>query len=376
MSGATATTNLLLPTLLDERRDGDTRVAPEPGRSPNAFPRTRYQGSKRKLAGAICEHIRDLTFTSVLDAFGGTGAVSYALKRAGKHVVYNDILKFNHQIGLALIQNDSIHLSEDDLDFIQALQSGIPYDDFIERTFEGVYFTREENRWLDLVCQNIPRLECPYRRALAWFAVFQSAMIKRPYNLFHRSNLYMRTASVTRTFGNKTTWDGTFPTYFRRFAAEANNAVNDGGGVCRASCADALDIQGEFDLVYVDTPYIKRNRVGTDYLSFYHFLEGMVGYREWAAVIDLRFKHLPLRQDRDQPWTQADQSAAAFASLFERFRNSILCVSYRSDGIPSIEDISVLLKKFKRNVHIMKLSDYRYALSPNRKVQEILLIGS
>ena len=342
----------------------------------SSFPQTRYQGSKRKLAQAILKSFQDLTFTSVLDAFGGTGSISYVLKQAGKHVVYNDILKFNHQIGLALIQNDSVRLDEDDIAFVQARQHNLVYDDFIERTFEGIYFTREENRWLDLVCQNIPRLACPYRRALAWFAVFQSAMIKRPYNLFHRSNLYMRTATVARTFGNKATWEGTFPEYFQRFAHEANNAVIDGGGVCRASCSDALYIEGDFDLVYVDTPYIKRNRVGTDYLGFYHFLEGMVRYAEWPDAIDPRFKHLPLRQDCDQWWTQADRSASAFERLFDRFRNSILCVSYRSDGIPSIEDIFALLRRFKRDVRTVKLSDYRYALSPNRKAQEILLIGS
>ena len=31
------------------------------------FPATRYQGSKRKLAGVIVSHLRDLEFTTVLD---------------------------------------------------------------------------------------------------------------------------------------------------------------------------------------------------------------------------------------------------------------------------------------------------------------------
>lgn len=342
----------------------------------NAFPQTRYQGSKRKLAGAVVESVRGLTFTSVLDAFGGTGSIAYAFKRAGKHVVYNDILHFNHQVGLALIENDSFQLSESDLVFLQTAEKGLKYDDFIERTFDGIYFTREENRWLDVVCQNIPRLGCPYRRAIAWFAAFQSAMIKRPYNLFHRSNLYMRLAHVPRTFGNKATWERSFADYFRRFAMQANGAVIDARGHCRASCADVLEMEGEFDLVYIDTPYIKRNRVGTDYQGFYHFLEGMVCYRDWDALIDRRFKHLPLRNDGVQPWSQADRSLAAFEKLFARFRDSILCVSYRNDGIPSIDELAALLSQFKSNVRIIKLCDYQYALSSNRNVQELLIIGS
>ena len=132
------------------------------------FPRTRYQGSKRKLAGAIIEQVRELTFTTVLDAFGGTGAVSHASKCAGKQVTYNDVLEFNHQIGLALIENDSIRLEDDESAAVGQRQHGVVYGDFIERTFEGIYFTTEENRWLDVAVANVRGLSCPYKRAIAW----------------------------------------------------------------------------------------------------------------------------------------------------------------------------------------------------------------
>jgi len=218
------------------------------------FPRTRYQGSKRKLAAAIVEQLRDLEFTTVLDAFGGTGAVAYALKQTGKQVTYNDILGFNHQIGLALIENDSVQLGDDEIESIGVRRRGVIYDDFIQRTFAGIYFTDEENEWLDIAVGNARRIENRYSRALAWFALFQSAMVKRPYNLFHRSNLYMRTADVTRSFGNKATWDRSFQTHFRRFANDANAALIDSDGTCRAICRDALDVEPGFDLVYIDRP--------------------------------------------------------------------------------------------------------------------------
>jgi len=341
-----------------------------------AFPQTRFQGSKRKLAGAILGQLEDLSYSTVLDAFGGTGAVSYAFKRAGKSVTYNDILFFNHQIGLALIENDGVRLTEEEDQFLQARGTGFTFDNFIERTFEGIYYTRDENRWLDTVCQNIPRLTCPIKRAIAWFAVFQAALIKRPYNLFHRSNLYMRLAKVKRTFGNKVTWEGPFADYFSRFATDANLAVIDSGGLCRASCADATDVEGDFDLVYIDTPYIKRNGVGVDYRGFYHFLEGLLQYPQWENLIDNRLKHLPLRASPPQPWSDPNQIRAAFERLFHRYRSSILCVSYRSDGIPSISDLASLLRQFKNEVRIIELGSYRYALSPRREIQEMLLIGS
>ena len=59
-----------------------------------SFPRTRYQGSKRKLAGAIIDQLRNLDYTTVLDAFGGTGAVSYAFKRVGKPQEVADVITF------------------------------------------------------------------------------------------------------------------------------------------------------------------------------------------------------------------------------------------------------------------------------------------
>ena len=37
------------------------------------------------------------------------------------------------------------------------------------------------------------------KQALAYFALFQSCIIKRPYNLFHRKNLYVRTKEMKRS---------------------------------------------------------------------------------------------------------------------------------------------------------------------------------
>src|SRR5262245_27517053 len=74
------------------------------------FPSTRYQGSKAKLASWIWEQLTGLEFTTALDAFGGTGAVAYRLKQAGKRVTYNDLLRFNHQFGRALIENKDVRL--------------------------------------------------------------------------------------------------------------------------------------------------------------------------------------------------------------------------------------------------------------------------
>lgn len=337
------------------------------------FPSTRYQGSKRKLTDWIWDNVYPLDFASVLDVFGGTGAVSHMFKNAGKSVTYNDHLVFNHNIGLALIENPSQTLSEDEVTALLQRHADIEYPDFIQKTFVDIYFTDEENAWLDRTIHNIMHLlSDPYKRALALFALFQACIIKRPYNLFHRANLYMRTAQVDRTFGNKTTWDTPFETHFRNFITEANQAVFDNGQTHQALCVDALETPIGCDLVYIDPPYLNKKGTGVDYRDFYHFLEGLMHYDRWHESIDFKSKHRRLRRVKS-PWNDATTILHVFEQLIERHRDSILVVSYRDDGIPSRDQLMRILSRYKPDVQEAS-QPMQYALA-HKKSHELLLIA-
>lgn len=338
-----------------------------------SFPTTRYQGSKLKLVDWIWSNIRDIEFDKALDAFGGTGCVCYLLKMKGKQVAYNDLLKFNYHIGLALIENDVVTLSDDDIDFLLTPHIDIQYPTFIQDTFHDIYFTDSENEWLDVVVTNIGQIRNLYKQALAYFALFQACIIKRPYNLFHRKNLYMRAADVKRSFGNKTTWDTPFPDWFRKFAYEANNSVFSNGRRNIALNCDAISVDGEYDLVYIDPPYISPKGVGVDYLSFYHFLEGLIDYDQWADKIDYRTKHHKLKSAKSI-WTDKKRIYKAFDAVFNKYKNSVLVVSYRYPGIPSEEELMELLVKYKKRVVLVDEKDYKYALS-NGKTRELLFVA-
>jgi len=360
------------PRTNSEERGGSQLFLLQTPPSPR-FPTTRYQGSKVKLAPWIWQHIKGLAFETALDAFGGTGCIAHLLKRHGKEVTHNDLLRSNHLIGLALIENDSIRLSEDDVEFLLSPHQGIAYPDFIQRTFPSIYFTDDENAWLDMVATNIRHLDDPCKQALAYFALFEACLVKRPFNLFHRKNLYLRAADVPRTFGNKATWDTPFPAHFRKFVAAGNRAVFANGRRNRATNADAMEIAGPYDLVYVDTPYISTDGIGVDYLAFYHFLEGLADYEHWAEHIDFGTKH---RAFQKQPceWCDRNRVHHAFDRLFERFRDSILVVSYRADGIPSIPELVSLLRRHKQRVNVTQTLNYRYVLSKRRSA-EVLLVA-
>ena len=186
--------------------------------------------------------------------------------------------------------------------------------------------------------------------------------------------MYLRINNVKRTFGNKTTWDKPFKYYLLKFVNEINNAIFDNGKKCRAIQKDALEIKNEFDLVYIDTPYISNKGVGVDYFQFYHFLEGICDYFNWEKLIDYSKKHRPLKAHNNR-WTDKAKITSSFYELIDHFRKSHIVISYRSDGIPSIEELISIVKQFKRNVRLMTSKNYKYVLSTNNNSNEILLIG-
>lgn len=337
------------------------------------FPSTRYQGSKRKLTDWLWSNVKDLPFSTGLDVFGGTGAVSHLFKRHGKQVTYNDTLKFNWQIGVALIQNAETTITAEDLGLILDRQTNIAYPNFIYRTFSDIYFTDAENQWLDQIVFNIDHfIKDPIKQALARFALFQSCIIKRPYNLFHRANLYMRHAAVERSFGNKHSWDTAFEIHFRLFIAEANAAVFDNHCLNSALNLDAGDTPIGSDLVYLDPPYLNAKGVGVNYYDFYHFLEGLVNYDTWGSQIDFKSRHKRLIP-KPSPWMRPNSILSAFETVIDRHQNSIIVISYRDNGVPSRKALIDLLKYYKPTVTEV-VQDQRYVLATQAS-REMLLIG-
>lgn len=334
------------------------------------YPTTRYQGSKRKILPWIRKCVTDLEFEKVLDLFGGTGSVSYLFKKMGKTVTYNDYLHFNYLSGVALVENSQFRLEPEDINFILTDIEGVKYPQFVEETFEGFFFTREENRWIDHRVSNIRLLRNSYRhkelyfkQALAFYALFQSCLVKRPFNLFHRKNLYIRLNNVQRSFGNAYAWSKTFEQHYRRFSAEVNGLVFSNGKDNLATCKDAFGFKSEnYDLVYIDPPYFSANRcmLACDYPRMYHFLEGLARYDEWPHLIDLTSSILSLR-DGYSSWGPKTDLLTRFSQLFENHHRSIIILSYRSPGIPSISELTELLAKLGKKVSLCTMP-YKYAL--------------
>ncbi len=350
-------------------------------------PSTRYQGSKRKLLGWIHEKVNCLEFDSALDLFGGSGMVGFLFKKMGKHVTYNDYLKFNYYIGKALIENNEVTLTDRDISFLIEFRK---YDNrtFIQDNFKDIYYTDEENKWLDSIIGNIGELEnmfvgptLEYKKALAYYALFQSCLVKRPFNLFHRKNLYLRVAQVKRRFGNKTTWEKPFDILYKQFAEEINRYVFSNGRDNKAINRDAFAIdKNVYDLIYIDPPYFRMygSTPSPDYSRMYHFLEGIANYGTWDSLIDYKSLNLHFKED-GYSWPEKNKVADKIEQLFSKLSKSIVVLSYKSPGIPNEEELIALMGKYKQNVQVHRLP-YRYALSKSKDNQsqnyELLIIGS
>lgn len=337
------------------------------------YPSTRYSGSKRKLLDWIWENVKGLKFNTVLDVFGGTGVVSLLFKRYGKQVFYNDLLKFNQVIGTAVIENTNVVVTDKDIHKILRFNDE-DYPNFIQTNFKGIFFLEHENIWLDKVVANISKISNKYKRCILFSALFQACLAKRPFNLFHRANLYLRTAKVPRSFGNKTTWETPFSNLLERFAKEYNKAVFDNGFENRVIGGhDVFNAPNGVDLVYIDPPYFSTSSdKGTNYLLFYHFLEGIADYKNWKEGFNGGLGKIRRLEDSPeiQSWTHKTKIRESFERLIERVQDSYIVLSYQSNGIPSRDEIKTILSNYKPNVKIFT-KPHRYVLS--KKIKEELL---
>jgi adenine-specific DNA-methyltransferase len=348
---------------------------------PIKLPITRYYGSKRKLINQIWEEIEklEIEFESVLDIFGGSGVFSYYAKTKGKTVYYNDIFKFNYLIGKTLIQQNKNELTYDEAVSLLKPKENKIYHSTIETHFEGIYFTKQENQQIDIFVQNIQELSSENKKLSAYYLLFQSCIIKRPYNLFHRKNLYMRENFTSGNFGNKKTWERSFEELFIRFIDELNKFSFENNRNNLSFNYSALDCPVVADLIYIDPPYIKSDGTNTSYHSKYHFLEGLASYNNIIEYINYSKKNKEIQIGKSSEFENHTNFTMEMTKLLLKHSNSIIVLSYRNNGFPSIEQLSELMQQCKpgMKIYTVDLGQYGYALNKdNSNNREFLIIGS
>ena len=61
-------------------------------------------------------------------------------------------------------------------------------------------------------------------------------------------------------------------------------------------------------------------------------------------------------------------------AILKKFQDNFLAISYNSQGIPSVDELRTMLESYKSSVTLHKRPQ-QYVLSPQKKTEEILLIG-
>jgi len=344
------------------------------------LPVTRYYGSKRKLVQKIWTVFEDLNldFNSVLDVFGGSAIFSYYAKTKNKSVIYNDIFRFNYLIGRALIDNINSTITQDQIVNLLKPKENEKYRNVIYDNYKDIYFTDEENKLIDIVIQNIEKLENEHDKASAYYVLFQTCLIKRPFNIFHRKNLSLRLNHVNSNFGNKKTWEKSFEELFLKFHLELKQFQFESQKENICINSSALNCSYSADLVYIDPPYFNENGTHVSYHSRYHFLEGLSNYDNLESNISLQKNNKEIIINKTAEFEDKKTFCNDLADLVEKHNNSIIAISYRNHGYPSIDDISQILKTHMINckVEIIDLGDYSYALNrSNLGKKEFLIIG-
>lgn len=337
----------------------------DPGRVAQ-FPRLRYMGSKHRLAPALGRVFTEVGGRTALDAFSGSGVVSYLLKTLGYQVTANDFLSFPAVIARATVVNQCVTLSADEIDAI----CGPTADgrDFIQRTFQGLYFPDEDLRFLDSAWSHIDRLESP-KRDVAISALVLSAARKQPRGVFTITDL--------RYDDGRRDLRLPLREHFRERAAEYNSVVFDSGQTCKATNRDIFDISPDgFDLVYLDPPYAPP-RDDNCYIKRYHFLEGLSVYWRGQTIMEnTKTKKLPKRYT---PFSYKHTVTDALRRTVKQFKDSAIVLSYSSNAVPDAEVIEALLREVKDKVEV-RLIDHTYSFGTHsaaqrRSVGEYLFIG-
>lgn len=326
-------------------------------------------GSKQGILSPIWSAIKQLPFTSVLDAFSGSGCVGYLFKSQGKSVISNDFLKYAYHLANALIANaDEILTSEH---VAMLLEPNTKRQNFIQETFQGLYFSDEENLFLDNTYANIQLLTSPFQRSLALSALNRACIKRRARGVF--------TYTGERYNDGRRDLRISLQRQFVEAIELLNGAVFDNDQQNIALNQDVFSLDVTPDLVYLDPPYYTPLS-DNDYLRRYHFVEGLSCY--WQGVEILHNTKTKKLRKYYTPFDSRTEVYGAFERLFKKFSNSIIVLSYSSNSLPRRDELTEMLKSIKSNV-VVHTIEHQYSFgthahkigNQNNAVQEYLFVA-
>jgi adenine-specific DNA-methyltransferase len=334
-----------------------------------AYPELRYMGSKHRLLPWIHGVLRGLNFETAADPFAGSGCVAYLLKTMGKRVIASDFLNFPAVLATATVANNKHLLDGPAIKCLLAARSKGPH--FIEQTFAGIFYTPEDLRFLDRVAANIENLGHPHLRALARAALIRACLKKQPRGVFTVSG------DLSRYDDGRRDLRLSIEEHFLEQVEAFNRVVFDNGRRHTVKRGDVFSLKPRgVDLVYLDPPYVPRSDDNC-YMKRYHFIEGLSCY--WKGVRIMEETRVKKIEKPYTPFSYRKSAIEAFERLFRLYRESIIVLSYSSNGFPDRGVLEDLLRHYKTTVTAFE-KPHRYHFGTHDGVQraavhEYLIVG-
>lgn len=333
-----------------------------------AFPRLRYMGSKYRLVPQLAAIFAETGGTRALDAFSGSGVVSYLMKAQGYEVTSNDFLDFPGVITRAAVGNGAERLAPMDIETI----CGPNRDgrDFIRSTFAGLYFDQDDRSFLDSAWSHIDTMTGG-KRDLAIAALLLSAARKQPRGVFTFTD-------STRYVDGRRDLRLSLREHFVERAQEYNDVVFDDGRAHRTITGDVAALPAEhWDLVYLDPPYAPPSD-DADYMKRYHFLQGLSVYWEGQELMpETRTKKIAKKYT---PFAYKRTITEALRRTLEQFADSgTIVLSYSTNALPGADVIEELMRRVKAQVTVHRVNHTysfgTHATAHRRAVSELVFVG-
>jgi len=293
----------------------------------------RYLGAKTKLLPFIQEVVSTEIgpWKVFVDIFSGTGVVADQFNQEGKSVIVNDLLHSNYLSYLTFFSPQEV--DEDKVRRMLVMLNDLPgSDNYFSEHFGGSFFTLENAQRIGAIRDEI--------EAMAGLNERERSMLI--------TSLFYAADKAANTFGHFEAFRkglDTLTPLLLRMPKVASPAVNRGNKIYRMD-ANALALEIESDVVYIDPPYNSRQ-----YVDAYHVLENLAQWQR-PGVTGIAKK----MEGRDYGKSEYCKKAApeAFDELISRLRTKWIIVSYsnmaqkgdgRSNAKISDEDIISSLEK-------------------------------
>lgn len=300
--------------------------------------RSRYIGSKARIAAEILDHIGYPSGDSgaFLDVFSGTGVISREVASRGWTVSAND-----HLISSALMTTANL-LSDQDICYaalggyssaIEKLNAAPPREGFIYREYTPSGLSRSGHKRQYFTTENGQRIDGMRAEIEAWADVGYLSNYERALLIADLISAVNSVANIAGTYG----------CFLRHWDVSALHPIEVTPRMllseqCRfvVQNEDVFSVPSkEADVAYLDPPYTKRH-----YAAYYHILEtiaagdsplvgGVTGLRPW--------------REKASPFCYKTKALRALDRLLSHLRARRILLSYSSEGHVPITDLEETL---------------------------------